>query len=80
MATKSRRTGSGRSNVIKAMNTPPIRKQMATTGLGPNRSANRELASAPRIAPPLNTSRKASEPLALNPACSISTGNQVLRK
>ncbi len=53
---------------------------MATTGLGPNRSANRELTSAPTIAPPLSTSRNASEPFALNPACSISTGNQVLRK
>ena len=56
----------------------PIRKQLATTGFGPNRSATREPISAPITAPPLSTSRNDSEPLALNPARSISSGSQVL--
>ena len=55
-----------------------MRKQLATTSLGPNRSAIREPTSAPMIAPPLSTSRKASEPLVENPARFISSGSQVL--
>ena len=59
------------------MNKAPVSRNAAVTNLGPNRSANREPVSAPRTAPPLNTSRKASDPLASNPARSISSGNQV---
>ena len=60
------------------MATAPIRKQLATTGLGPNRSAIREPINAPITAPPLSTSRKASEPWVENPARRISSGSQVL--
>ena len=60
------------------MEIAPIRKQLATTGLGPNRSATREPTSAPITAPPLSTSRKESEPFAENPARLISSGSQVL--
>ena len=60
------------------METAPIRKHPATTGLGPNRSAIREPTNAPITAPPLSTSRNASEPLVENPARFISSGSQVL--
>ena len=60
------------------MATAPIRKQLATTGLGPNRSAIREPINAPITAPPLSTSRNASEPLVEYPARFISSGSQVL--
>ena len=59
------------------MDAAPIRKQVATTGLGPNRSATREPASAPSTAPPLSTSRKAIEPLVEYPARRMSSGSQV---
>ena len=59
------------------MDSAPIRKQAATTGFGPNRSATREPTSAPITAPPLSTSRNASDPLALNPARRMSSGSQV---
>ena len=61
-----------------AIATAPIRKLPATTGLGPSRSAIRDPISAPTTAPPLSTSRKASEPLVENPARFISSGSQVL--
>jgi hypothetical protein len=63
--------------VSSATDTAPSRKQLDTTGLGPYRSATREPISAPMTAPPLSTSRNDREPLALNPARSISSGSQV---
>ena len=60
------------------MESAPIRKHPATTGLGPNRSANREPTSAPITAPPLSTSRNESEPFVEKPARVISSGSQVL--
>jgi hypothetical protein len=70
-------TPSGRPAVSSPTATAPTRNEAATTGLGPNRSAKREAARAPRTAPPLSTRRKASEPLVEKPARPMSSGSQV---
>jgi hypothetical protein len=72
-----KRIPSGALRVSAPIAKAPIRKAPATTGFGPSRSAIREPASAPRMAPPFNTSRNDSDPLALNPARSMSSGSQV---